>query len=78
MVLRGVLFGSVGTLALALLTFVVHHHLPYRRMLVVTGVMLAVVLLAMVGEQAQEMQLVGWRPTTPLVRIGGFIPGWAG
>jgi len=30
--------------------------------------MLAVVLLVMVGEEAQEMQLAGWLPTTHLAR----------
>jgi high-affinity iron transporter len=64
-------------LAVAVLTFVVHQHLPYRKMLVVTGVMLAVVLLVMVGEEAQEMQLAGWLPTTPLVKLGELIPSWA-
>jgi len=77
-VLEGVVFGSVGTLAVAVLTFVIHRHLPYRRMLVVTGVMLAVVLLVMVGEEAQEMQLAGWLPTTPLSQLGEMIPSWAG
>lgn len=47
-------------------------------MLVVTGVMLTVVLLVMVGEEAQEMQLAGWLPTTPLVEFGGMLPSWAG
>ena len=77
-VLEGVVFGSVGTLAVAVLTFVIHRHLPYRKMLVVTGVMLAVVLLVMVGEEAQEMQLAGWLPTTPLSQLGEMIPSWAG
>ena len=77
-VTEGVFFGSVGTLAVAVLTFVIHRHLPYRRMLVVTGVMLAVVLLVMVGEEAQEMQLAGWLPTTPLSQLSEMIPGWAG
>ena len=77
-VLEGVVFGSVGILAVAVLTFVIHRHLPYRRMLVVTGVMLAVVLLVMVGEEAQEMQLAGWLPTTPLSQLSKMIPGWAG
>jgi high-affinity iron transporter len=77
-VLEGVVFGSVGTLAVAVLTFVIHRHLPYRRMLVVTGVLLAVVLLVMVGEEAQEMQLADWLPTTPLSQLSEMIPGWAG
>ncbi len=77
-VLGGVLLGLLATTAVAVLTFLIHHHLPYRRMLVVTGVMLAVVLLVMVGEEAQEMQLAGWLPTTPLAGIGDMIPSWAG
>jgi high-affinity iron transporter len=44
-------------------------------MLVLTGVMLGVVLIVMVGESAQEMQLAGWLPTTS-VQIA--IPGWLG
>jgi high-affinity iron transporter len=76
--LEGVLLGSAGTSAIAVLTFVVHRHLPYRKMLVATGVLLAVVLLVMVGEEAQEMQLAGWLPTTTLIRLGEIIPSWAG
>ena len=77
-VVEGVIFGSVATVAVAVLTFVIHQHLPYRRMLVVTGVMLAVVLLVMVGEETQEMQLAGWLPTTHLPRLNEMIPEWAG
>ena len=77
-VFEGVVLGSLATLAVAVLTFVIHQHLPYRKMLVVTGVMLAVVLLVMVGEEAQEMQLAGWLPTTHLSRLGEVIPGWVG
>jgi high-affinity iron transporter len=33
-------------------------------MLVLTGVMLGVVLVVMVGESAQEIKLAGWLPTT--------------
>ena len=77
-VFEGVMLGSLATLAVAVLTFVIHHHLPYRKMLVVTGVMLAVVLLVMVGEEAQEMQLAGWLPTTHLPQLSEIIPGWFG
>lgn len=77
-VLEGVLLGSAATLAVALLTFVIHQHLPYRKMLVVTGVMLAVVLLVMVGEEAQEMQLARWLPTTEIPSRAHLIPSWMG
>ena len=63
-VLAGVAAGLVLTAIVAVLTFIAHRKLPYRRMLVFTGIMLGVVLLVMVGEQAQEMQLAHWLPTT--------------
>ena len=61
-----------------MLTFVAHRRLPYRRMLVFTGVMLGLVMLVMVGEQAQEMQLAHWLPTTPIASLSRFIPDWMG
>ena len=44
-------------------------------MLVLTGVMLGVVLIVMVGESVQEMQLAGWLPETTVALA---IPGWVG
>jgi high-affinity iron transporter len=35
-------------------------------MLVLTGIMLGAVLLLMAGEQAREMQLAHWMPTTQI------------
>ena len=49
--------------------------LPYKRMLVVTGVMIGFVLIVMVGQTARTMQGVGWLPITP---IGGEPPYWLG
>jgi len=77
-VLYGVSLGLALTTIVGLLTFVAHRRLPYRRMLVFTGVMLGLVLLVMVGEQAQEMQLARWLPTTPIVPLEHVIPGWMG
>jgi high-affinity iron transporter len=74
-VLLGSSIGLCLTLIVAVLTFIAHRKLPYRKMLVFTGVMLGAVLLVMVGEQAQEMQLAGWIPTTPL---DIHIPAWMG
>jgi high-affinity iron transporter len=70
--------GLLLTGAVAVLTFVAHHRLPYRKMLVLTGVMLGCVLLVMVGEQAQEMQLARWLPTTPIPFLSPLIPAWMG
>lgn len=74
-VLYGVLIGLALTSIVGMLTFVAHHKLPYKKMLVLTGIMLGAVLLVMVGEQAQEMQLAQWIPTTTLNLP---IPGWMG
>lgn len=77
-VLYGVLLGLLFTGIVATLTFFAHRKLPYRRMLVLTGVLLGVVLLVMVGEQAQEMQLAHWLPTTVLPGLAKRIPAWMG
>jgi high-affinity iron transporter len=77
-VLGGALLGLFFTVIVAVLTFVAHHRLPYRKMLVLTGVMLGFVLLVMVGEQAQEMQLAHWIPTTPIRPLVDVLPAWMG
>ena len=76
-VLEGVILGLILTGLVAILNFVAHRHLPYKKMLVVTGVMLGAVLLIMVGEQAQEMQFANWLPTTPIPQLQ-WIPSWMG
>ena len=75
-VLYGFSVGLFFTVLVGLLTFGLRQRLPYRKMLVVTGVLLGVVLLVMVGEQAQEMQLAGWLPTTPVTMLENLIPDW--
>ena len=77
-VMSGVAIGFALTLIVGVLTFVAHRRLPYRRMLVLTGVMLGLVMLVMVGEQAQEMQLANWLPTTPIAPLSRYIPDWMG
>jgi len=77
-VLYGVGIGLAITAIVGALTFVAHRRLPYRRMLVLTGIMLGLVMLVMVGEQAQEMQLARWLPTTPIGFLQHAIPSWMG
>jgi hypothetical protein len=52
--------------------------LPYRKMLIATGILLGVVLLVMVGEQAQEMQLAHWISRTEIPWLVNVIPPWMG
>src|SRR3989440_5884758 len=77
-VLKGALLGLVLTGMVAVLTFFLQQRLPYRKMLITTGILLGVVLLVMVGEQAQEMQLAQWIHTTPIAFLEPYIPGWMG
>jgi high-affinity iron transporter len=73
-VLEGVALGALFTAAAGVLTFALHQKLPYKRLLIITGAMLLVVLFVMVGEEINEMQLAGWIGTTSV----GHWPGWLG
>ena len=77
-VLKGALLGLVLSGMVAVLTFVLQQRLPYRKMLITTGVLLGVVLLVMVGEQAQEMQLAHWISRTEIPGLAAIIPAWMG
>src|SRR5213082_3344923 len=77
-VLKGALLGMVLTAMVAVLTFVLQQRLPYRKMLITTGILLGGMLLVMVGEQAQEMQLAHWIPTTPIPSLDNVIHPWMG
>ena len=74
-VLEGAATGLFLTAIVAVLTFVAHRRIPYKKMLIATGVLLGAVLIVMVGEEVQEMQLAGWLPTT---EVGVPLPDWAG
>jgi high-affinity iron transporter len=76
-VLLGALIGGVLAGIVAVLTFVGHHRLPYKRMLIITGVLLVFVLIVMVGEQVNEMQLAGWIGKTEVSWLA-WLPDWAG
>jgi len=77
-VLGGALLGLFFTGIVAALAFVAHRRWPYRIMLILTGALLGVVLLVMVGEQAQEMQLAHWIPTTEIISLVDVTPPWMG
>lgn len=77
-VLKGALLGLALSGIVAVLTFVLQQRLPYRKMLITTGILLGVVLLVMVGEQAQEMQLAQWIGRTEIPWLVNVVPAWAG
>jgi high-affinity iron transporter len=59
------------------LTLVLQQKLPHKKMLIVTGVMIAVVLVTMVGSTVHTLQLVGWAPITPIPGTED-LPFWMG
>ncbi len=77
-VLKGALLGLLLSGMVAVLTFVLQQRLPYRKMLITTGILLGVVLLVMVGEQAQEMQLAHWISRTEIPWLVDVVPAWLG
>jgi Iron permease FTR1 family len=54
-VLEGVALGLVGTAAVGFATLFLQRKLPYRRMLMFTGVLVGVVLVVMVGGSARTL-----------------------
>jgi high-affinity iron transporter len=70
-----VAIGLAATVIVGVFTFWLHHKLPYRRMLVLTGVLVALVLVVMIGGTALSFQDLGWLPRhqTPFT-----LPGWMG
>jgi high-affinity iron transporter len=74
-VLEGVALGLIGTAIVGVITFWLHHKLPYRRMLVLTGVLIGVVLVVMTGGTALAFQDLGWIPHHDLPFT---VPGWLG
>ncbi len=84
--LLGAGIGLGGTLIVGILTLKLQRKLPFKRMLMLTGVMIALVLAVMVGTTVHNLQGIGWVPITPTsftVPIAwstwlGVYPTWEG
>ena len=84
--LIGSAIGLAGTLAVGGLTFAAQRKLPYKKMLIATGVLIALVLAVMTGTTVHVMQGLGWLPASaasfdlPLWcnRWLGLYPTWEG
>ncbi len=75
----GVAIGLAATLAVGSVTFLLERKLPYRRMLIATGVLIGVVLAIMTGVTVHTLQGLGWLPTDALgVTIGLGWGRWLG
>jgi high-affinity iron transporter len=75
-VLLGIGLGLLATLGVGLLVFALQAKLPYKRMLIATGVLLLLVLFTMVGASVHVWQVVGWLPVHPIGSLA--LPYWAG
>ena len=65
-VLEGAGLGLACTFAVGAITFYFQRKLPYKKMLIVTGVFIGFVLVVMVGQTVRTMQGTGWLPITPI------------
>jgi len=74
-VLEGVAIGLAATALVGVAVFHLHRRLPYRRMLVLTGVLVGVVLVVMIGGTALTFMDLGWIPRHELPFS---LPGWLG
>jgi high-affinity iron transporter len=74
-VLEGVAIGLACTAVVGVITFWLHRKLPYRRMLILTGAMVAVVLMVMIGGTALSFMDLGWIPSHP---TPFSVPVWMG
>src|SRR4051795_12830543 len=74
-VLEGVAFGLAGTAVVGCVTFWLHRKLPYRRMLVLTGILVGFVLVVMIGGTALTFMDLGWLPSHPTPFT---VPEWMG
>lgn len=75
-VLSGVAAALVAVCLVGLVTFRLQVNLPYKKMLVVTGILIGAVLLQMVGNTVHVFQVVGW---LPIHAVGGQpLPYWLG
>ena len=75
-VLVGIACGAVMVAAAGLLIFVIGARLPYRKLLVFTGVLVVTILVTFLGSTVRLFQTVGWLPIHPIPSV--HIPPWVG
>lgn len=73
-VMQGVALGLLATAIVGFFTFQLQTRLPYKKMLVITGILIGGVLLVMVGNTIHTMQAVGWVPISPVGSLN--LPYW--
>jgi high-affinity iron transporter len=77
-VLGGVAIGLASTLLIGIIVFVVQAKLPHKKMLIVTGMLIVLVLVQMVGNTVNILQVIGWLSLHPIRSLAPYMPYWAG
>jgi high-affinity iron transporter len=78
-VVEGALLGLALTGVVAVVPFKLQRKLPYKRMLIATGLLLAFVLVVMVGTTVRTLQGIGWLPITPIdIQLRYWAGTWLG
>lgn len=75
-VLEGLALGTFFLVIVGYITFMMQRGLPYLKMLILTGFLIVMILLIMVGKTVHTMQVVGWISLTPIE--GLVLPYWSG
>jgi high-affinity iron transporter len=75
-VLSGAAAGLLTVLLIGIGAFRLQVNLPYRDMLVITGILIGGVLLQMVGKTVYALQVVGWMPIHAIQAVS--LPYWLG
>jgi high-affinity iron transporter len=76
LVLAGVGIGLLATVLIGIVTFKVQARLPYKKMLIITGILIGGVLIVMVGKTVHVLQVVGWLTIHAIPGVP--LPFWLG
>ncbi|MCE7988523.1 MAG: iron permease [Caldilinea sp. CFX5] len=74
-VMQGVTLGLLGIVGLGLLAWRSPIQLHYKKLLIVTGILVGVVLIMLMGQSVDLLQTLGWLPATPLPAAQSW-PAW--
>lgn len=75
-VLIGIACGAVMVGTAGMIIFVIGARLPYRKLLVFTGVLVVTILVTFLGSTVRLFQTVGWLSIHPIPSL--HVPPWAG
>lgn len=63
---------------MAVLAFIAHHKLPYRKILEFTGILLASSSSSWWANKRRKCNWADWIPTTTILRLQSYLPDWLG